>query len=67
MHIAEILIIAVGVSMDAFAVSICKGLSVRTLQPKHAALTAATLWLVCISRCQPPEWYGSPSCLHCTR
>ena len=42
MHLAEILIIAVGVSMDAFAVSICKGLSVRTLQPKHAALTA--LW-----------------------
>lgn len=42
MHIAEILIIAVGVSMDAFAVSICKGLSVQTLQPKHAALTA--LW-----------------------
>ena len=42
MHLAEIFIIAVGVSMDAFAVSICKGLSVRTLQPKHAALTA--LW-----------------------
>ena len=42
MHIAEILIIAVGVSMDAFAVSICKGLSVQTLRPKHAALTA--LW-----------------------
>mgnify|MGYP002513198936 CR=1 FL=1 len=28
--------------MDAFAVSICKGLSVRTLQPKHSAATA--LW-----------------------
>ena len=28
--------------MDAFAVSICKGLSVRTLQPRHAATTA--LW-----------------------
>lgn len=28
--------------MDAFAVSICKGLSVRSLQPKHACLTA--LW-----------------------
>ena len=28
--------------MDAFAVSICKGLSVRKLQPKHAASTA--LW-----------------------
>lgn len=28
--------------MDAFAVSICKGLSVRTLQPKHSA--TAALW-----------------------
>lgn len=42
MHFAELLIIALGVSMDAFAVSICKGLSVRTLQPKQAGLTA--LW-----------------------
>ena len=42
MHIAELLIIAIGVSMDAFAVSICKGLSVQKVQPKHAALTG--LW-----------------------
>lgn len=28
--------------MDAFAVSVCKGLSVRTLQPRHSAVTA--LW-----------------------
>ena len=42
MHLSELLIIAIGVSMDAFAVSICKGLSVRSLQPKHACLTA--LW-----------------------
>ena len=40
MHLSELFIIAVGVSMDAFAVSICKGLSVRTLQPKHSAGTA---------------------------
>ena len=40
MHLSELFIIAVGVSMDAFAVSICKGLSVRTLQPKHSAATA---------------------------
>ena len=33
MGIIEILVIAVGVSMDAFAVSICKGLSVRKLRP----------------------------------
>ena len=42
MHLSELFIIAVGVSMDAFAVSICKGLSVRTLQPKYSAATA--LW-----------------------
>ena len=42
MHLSELFIIAVGVSMDAFAVSICKGLSVRTLQQKHSAATA--LW-----------------------
>ncbi len=42
MDLVELLIIAVGLSMDAFAVSICKGLSVQTLRPKHAGLTA--LW-----------------------
>ena len=35
---AELLMIAVGLSMDAFAVSVCKGLSVRRLQAKHALL-----------------------------
>ncbi len=30
--------IAVGLSMDAFAVSVCKGLSVRTLKAKHAVI-----------------------------
>lgn len=42
MGLAELLVIAVGVSMDAFAVSVCKGLSVRVLKPKHSGLTA--LW-----------------------
>ncbi len=42
MNWIEILIIAVGVSMDAFAVSVCKGLSVQRLKPRHAGLTA--LW-----------------------
>ena len=36
MGLLELFIIAVGLSMDAFAVSICKGLSVRELKPKHA-------------------------------
>ena len=42
MEIAELMIIAVGVSMDAFAVSICKGLSVQNIRPRHAGQTA--LW-----------------------
>ena len=42
MGILELLIIAVGVSMDAFAVSICKGLSVRSLRPRHTLSVA--LW-----------------------
>lgn len=35
MSIIEILLIGVGLSMDAFAVSICKGLSVGEIKPKH--------------------------------
>ena len=31
----ELFILAVGLSMDAFAVSVCKGLSVKKLRPKH--------------------------------
>lgn len=42
MGFLELLIIAIGVSMDAFAVSICKGLSLCRLRPSHPALTA--LW-----------------------
>ena len=40
MHITELMILAVGVSMDAFAVSICKGLSVCMVRPRHAGFTA---------------------------
>ena len=38
MGILELALIAIGLSMDAFAVSICKGLSVKQLQVKHALL-----------------------------
>lgn len=38
MGIWELLLIAVGLSMDAFAVSICKGLSVQKLKVKHAVI-----------------------------
>ncbi|MBE6230825.1 MAG: manganese efflux pump [Bacteroidales bacterium] len=42
MGIVELLVIAVGVSMDAFAVSICKGLSVPHIKPVHVCKTG--LW-----------------------
>ncbi len=37
----ELFIIAVGLSMDAFAVAICKGLSVPRVKPTHAIITGA--------------------------
>ena len=36
MSFVEILLIAIALSMDAFAVSVCKGLSVPKLLPRHA-------------------------------
>lgn len=36
MSLWELFIIAVGLSMDAFAVSVCKGLSVPVLRPVHS-------------------------------
>ena len=44
MTFVELLIIAVGLAMDAFAVSVCKGLSVRKLRSRHAFSTA--IWFV---------------------
>lgn len=38
MSFVELFLVAVGLSMDAFAVSICKGLSVPRLQAKHMLL-----------------------------
>ena len=42
MSLLELFIIAVGLSMDAFAVSICKGLSVSKVNLRHAV--CAGLW-----------------------
>ena len=41
MNLFELLLIAAGLSMDAFAVSMCKGLSVQRLRPRHYLLTGA--------------------------
>ena len=42
MNFAELLVLAIGLSMDAFAISICKGLSVEKLEKKHMVITG--LW-----------------------
>lgn len=41
MGIIELLLLAVGLSMDAFAVSVCKGLSERQLRPRHYVIVGA--------------------------
>ena len=41
MSLIELFILAVGLSMDAFAVSVCKGLSLRKIKPKHMCIEGA--------------------------
>lgn len=55
MTLWELFIIAVGLSMDAFAVAICKGLSVQTLKPKHALITG--LWFGAFQALMPTIGY----------
>ena len=42
MNVIELLILAVGLSMDAFAVAVCKGLALRKVKPVQMALVG--LW-----------------------
>lgn len=41
MSIAELFVLAVGLSMDAFAVSICKGLSLGKIKTRHMMIAGA--------------------------
>lgn len=41
MGLVELLLLAVGLSMDAFAVSVCKGLAMGEVKPKHALICGA--------------------------
>ena len=42
MQLAELILLAVSLAMDAFAVAVCKGLAVCRVKPKHLLLTG--LW-----------------------
>ena len=41
MGLIELFILAVGLSMDAFAVSVCKGLSLGKIKTKHMCIAGA--------------------------
>lgn len=41
MSLLDLFILAVGLSMDAFAVSVCKGLSLGKIKPKHMCIAGA--------------------------
>lgn len=39
MRLYELIATAIALSMDAFAVSVCKGLSIKKIKPRHAVIT----------------------------
>lgn len=55
MTLLELFILAVGLSMDAFAVAICKGLSVRRLKVRHIIITG--LWFGVFQAVMPTFGY----------
>ena len=61
MGLVELFIIAVGLSMDAFAVSICKGLSLGKIKIKHMLL--AGIWFGGFQAMMPViEWDDAGNC-----
>lgn len=59
MNFIDVLILAVGVSMDAFAVAICKGLSVNRLRASHVVKTG--LWFGFFQALMPLAGYYAGS------
>ena len=55
MGIAELIILALGLAMDAFAVSVCKGLSVEKVRVKHMLI--AGLWFGLFQAVMPLAGY----------
>lgn len=56
MNTLDLLLLAVGLSMDAFAVSICKGLSLGKINWRHMVL--AGLWFGGFQALMPTIGYG---------
>ncbi|MBC5728043.1 manganese efflux pump [Ruminococcus sp. NSJ-71] len=60
MSILDLFILAVGLSMDAFAVSVCKGLSLGKIKPKHMCIAGA--WFGGFQALMPLIGYFLGSC-----
>ena len=56
MGFAELFVLAVGLAMDAFAVSICKGLSIQRLKLRHALIVGA--WFGAFQALMPAIGYA---------
>lgn len=59
MNIFELLLIAVGLAMDAFAVSVCKGLSLKKIRLAH--MLTAGLWFGAFQALMPTLGYFAGS------
>ena len=60
MSLFDLIMIGISLSMDAFAVSICKGLSVRKVQLSHALICGA--WFGAFQAIMPSLVPGSSTC-----
>lgn len=65
MNIFELFILAIGLSMDAFAVSVCKGLSLDRINAKHMCIAGA--WFGGFQALMPLVGYFCPSGVHWCR
>ena len=57
MSIAELLIMSVALAMDAFAVSVCKGLSLKNVTPRHMLICG--IWFGLFQALMPLLGYGA--------
>ncbi len=55
MNVLELLLLAVGLSMDAFAVSVCKGLALQKIRFRH--MLTVGLWFGCFQALMPLAGY----------
>ena len=65
MNIFELFILAIGLSMDAFAVSVCKGLSLGRINAKHMCIAGA--WFGGFQALMPLVGSFCPSGVHWCR